>query len=78
MQTSNDGPAQESVGGYYEGGKQRGLDDARIFPGKVIEWYAVLENVPDHLLPPEVRGYRVGLKEGLAHRASTLPTTSRR
>ena len=65
MQTRNDRLAQESVGGRYEGGKQGGLDDARMFSGKVTEWYDVLKDVPDHLLPPEVCGYRDGLKEGL-------------
>ena len=66
MQTSNARLIQGAVGGLYAGGKQGGLDDARIFPAQVTQWYEVLKDVPDHLLPPEVRGYRDGLKLGLA------------
>ena len=65
MQTSNDRLERGAVGGLYEGGKQGGLDDARIFPAEVTKWYEVLKDVSDHLLPPEVRGYRDGLRQGL-------------
>ena len=57
--------AQGQSVGFYERGRQGGLHGARIFPHKVREWYEVLKDVEDHLLPPEVRGYRDGLREGL-------------